>query len=622
MKEKFKDLEDYGIIGNLETCALVGSDGSVDWLCLPYLESPSVFAALLDNERGGRFRIRPTGKYRVVQEYSGDTNVLETTFHTSLGVISITDFMPVKTIEDYTFVTTLFRKLEWIEKGEEALELDFEPRFDYARELPEFQIVEGGVVAKGKHQSLFLHSPLALEIRKGGAHGIIRAGAGSTLWFVLRYNDRAMPGTGDCENFLDRTLNFWQGWAHTCSEPECLFAGPWHNLVVRSGLVLKLLTNADNGAIAAAATTSLPEIIGGVRNWDYRFSWIRDAAFTVQALYQIGHGKESAHFRRWIRGIVDKTHNVAQLKILYPLRGERDCAEHILDSLSGYKDSSPVRVGNGAAGQEQMDIYGELLNALYETARYGEDLRNTNWPMIREIVEYVCRTWKKPDSGIWEARSAPADYTYSKLMCWVAVDRGIKVAKLKGFDAPLATWASVERDIRSAVLKKGFSTRLNSFVRTFGSEDLDATGLLVPVTGFLPFEDDRVQGTIDAVMKYLMMSNGMIARYHAEDGLPGAEGSFVLCSFWLVRALSLSGRSEEAEKLFVKVLDYMSPLGLIAEEIDPQTGKLLGNMPQAFSHTGLINAALHIGIAKGKKHTGPLPIGEEHRAKEHSFLDT
>ncbi|MFO0754579.1 MAG: glycoside hydrolase family 15 protein, partial [Thermodesulfovibrionales bacterium] len=417
------------------------------------------------------------------------------------------------------------------------------------------------------------------------------------------------------EGFLDRTGAFWRNWAHDCDSPDCLFAGPWHDLVVRSGLILKMLTNADNGAIAAAATTSLPEVIGGVRNWDYRFAWIRDSALTVQALYHLGHDQEAEHFRAWINGIVDAAHDSGKLRILYPLRGGDTVPEQILENLSGYKDSGPVRIGNKASDQRQLDIYGELLNTLYETTRYGRDVPKSRWHVVKGIVEHVCATWDEKDSGIWEARSEPKEYTYSKLMCWVAVDRGIKIALQKGFEAPLDTWHAAANAIRKDILNRGFSKRLNSFVRSFDTEDLDAASLQIPFTGFLPFSDERVQGTIDAVIRHLTAGEGLVLRYRAEDGLPGAEGSFALCSLWLVKALSLSGRNEEAEKLFTKILDYMSPLGLISEEIDPATGMLLGNMPQAFSHTGIINAALHIGIGRGKSHRGPEPMGEEHREK-------
>jgi alpha,alpha-trehalase len=320
------------------------------------------------------------------------------------------------------------------------------------------------------------------------------------------------------------------------------------------------------------------------------------------------------HFRRWLYGIIAQTEDLSRLQILYPLRAGESTEEKCLEHLCGYKDSRPVRIGNAAAAQRQLDIYGEFLNMVYDTTRYGKDIHEEDWPLIRRIVDYVCEIWPSKDSGIWEARSPPTHYVYSKVMCWVALDRGIKIASQSGWHADLEKWQRERAKLREAILAHGFDEELKSFVRSFGSRSLDATALLIPVVGFLPFDDPRVAGTIDAVMKTLMTREGMVARYHANDGLPGGEGSFVLCSFWLVRALSLSGRNEEAEKLFTKILRYMSPLGLISEEVDPVSGKLLGNLPQAFSHIGFINAALHLGIGKGKKHKGPKPIGEEQRA--------
>ncbi len=617
MKNQFKDLEDYGIIGNLETCALIGADGSVDWLCLPYLESPSVFASLLDLRRGGSFRITPIEKYRAVQEYVGETNVLKTTFHTPLGIASVTDFMPVKTIEDRDYTSMLFRKVEWLKKGELELELDFRPRFEYGRSVPVMEPVEGGVIARSRNESIFLHSSVDLHLHEEGARARVRSRERTAAWFVLQYNNHKVFSNEQYEQFLQRTLDFWEKWAHACEGPDCLFAGPWHDLVTRSGLVLKLLTNSDNGAIAASATTSLPEWIGGVRNWDYRFSWIRDSAFTVQALFHIGHPDDARRFSKWLHDIVAEARSASQLKILYPLRGEPDLTEKVLDHLNGYRDSQPVRIGNVAAGQRQLDIFGEFVNSLYDTTRYGQDIRKPAWGMVKEIADYVATAWDQPDSGIWEDRTGPKHYIYSKLMCWVALDRAIRIAETKRFDGKLEDWRSARHAVAQAITDKGFDRTMNSFIRSFGSRELDATGLLIPIMGFLPFDDYRVQGTIDAVMKHLMKEDGLVARYNADDGLPGKEGTFILCSFWLVMSLSLSGRIYEAEHHFMSLLRYVSPLGLISEEVDPESGRLLGNMPQAFGHIGLINAALNIGIARGRQHRGPKPIGhEEHEHKK------
>lgn len=608
MSAYFKDLEDYGIIGNLETCALIGRDGSIDWLCLPYLESPSVFAALLDMERGGHFRINPATKYESFQSYVKNTNILQTTFTTPLGVAVVTDFMKPEGRKGNVYARAVFRKVECI-KGEADLEISFRPRFDYAKELPGFELTGEGIIARGGNENLFLQSPVPLEIHEQEARRVLTLKGGKTAWFILQYNHCISMSPSDCEDLLRKARRFWHNWAHKCLPSGCVLDGPWYDLVVRSALVLKLLSNPESGAIAAAPTTSLPEHIGGVRNWDYRYAWIRDASFTSQALFHSGHDKESQDFRRYMSGILSRTEDPSLIRIMYGLNGEADLEEQIVENLSGYKNSSPVRIGNDAAKQRQLDIYGELLNAIYETTRYGETVSHKSWQFIKHIVDYVCLAWNEKDSGIWEVRGKDRHFVYSKLMCWVAVDRAIKVSSLRGFKAPIEKWEKVRGLIKQAILERGYSRKLNSFVQAFDSETLDATSLLIPFMDFLPFNDPRVQGTIEATLKKLVTKDGLVYRYEADDGLPGSEGYFVLCSFWLIKALALSERVEQAEEIFRNVLKYISPLGLFAEEIEPETGKQLGNFPQAFSHVGLINSALYLGIAKGKEHKGPKPVG-------------
>ncbi len=608
MGAAYKDLEDYGVIGNLETCALVGRDGSIDWLCLPFLESPSVFAALLDAERGGHFWIRPASKYTTNQSYLPDTNILQTTFSTALGIVRITDFMPIEGSKGSQTVRTLFRKIEGI-KGQVELGVSFQPRFDYARKIRDLEYTRNGLLSRGKSETLLLQAPIRLAIDHQEAKGQIHLQNDQTVWFVLLYNHQKPYRPADCEKQLKKVRRSWRSWTHRCMRASCVLKGPWHDLVVRSGLVLKLLANPETGAIAAAPTTSLPETIGGVRNWDYRHAWIRDASFTVQALFHLGHKRESRDFRRWNHHIIEQAKDPSRIRVLYGLHGEGHLRERVLENLSGYRGSSPVRIGNGAVKQRQLDIYGELVNALYETTRYGEEVSRPSWPMIRKIINFVCQVWNKKDSGIWEIRGGPRHFVYSKLMCWVAMDKGIKIARLKGFKAPLTKWEKTKEEIRQAILQRGFNKKINSFVQSFGSETLDATSLLIPFVEFLPFDDPRVQGTIHATLNRLVNSDGMVLRYEGEDGLPGTEGAFLLCSFWLVKTLALSGKVEKAEELFLKILNFIGPLGLLAEEIDRKTGKQLGNFPQAFSHIGLINAALYLGIAKGRKHKGPKPIG-------------
>lgn len=595
----YKDIEDYGIIGNLETCALVGRDGAIDWLCLPFLESASVFAAVLDAKRGGLFRISPSIEYESVQAYIRYTNILQTRFISALGEVTITDFMPIRPKGDDAFVISLFRKVSCI-KGKMPLEVVFEPRFDYARATTTFAGIKNGIVAQGKREELFLQSPLELNIEDERPRAEFTLDEGQVRWFVLNYGSRRHVDEDGCEELLERVKKHWLGWAKNSLHTKIGKDQPWQDIVIRSGLILKLLTTPDTGSIAAAATTSLPEEIGGVRNWDYRYAWIRDASFTSQALFHLGHVKESADFRRWIWSIIEDCRDPSNIKIMYGLHSEKDIEEKTLDNLCGYKNSSPVRIGNGAAGQKQLDIFGELINMVYETSRYGEEITHKRWQDITTIVEYVCSVWDSEDCGIWEVRGGKRHFVYSKLMCWVALDRAIKIAKAKGFSASLDKWQEESEKIRQAILEKGFNKKLNSFVQSFGSQELDATGLLIPLMGFLPASDERVKGTIEAIKEKLTSDGHLVYRYQTEDGLPGAEGHFILCSFWLIKALVLSGSYGQAEKIFLNVIKYISPLGIFAEEIDSKTKRQLGNFPQAFSHIGLINSALYLGMALGK----------------------
>jgi GH15 family glucan-1,4-alpha-glucosidase len=608
MMKGYKNLEEYGVIGNLQTCALVGRDGSIDWLCFPYLESPSVMAALLDAERGGHFRIEPVTKYYSRQSYAGNTNILQTTFSTPLGDAVITDFMPVEEIAGRASVGAVFRKVECL-KGMVKMSVSVKPRFDYGTAIPEAEPTDGGVVFRRQDDLLYFQSPVPVFLHDAVADGSFGLKENESVWFSLRYNnlDRGMPS--DYEKILNRVRDYWLGWVHTCESGKCVFEEPWHPLAIRSALVLKLLSNPDSGAIAAAATTSLPEKIGGSRNWDYRYAWIRDASFTDQALYHMGHVTEARDFRNWLIGIVEKAGDPSRINIMYPLHDGEKLEEKVLEHLSGYDSSKPVRVGNAAAEQKQLDIFGEMMNAIYDTSRRGEEISEKRWAVFSNIVDYACKVWDTKDSGIWEVRGEPRHFVYSKLMCWVAVDRGLKIAREKGFAAPLQTWKETRNEIKQAILERGYSKSLESFVQSFGSNVLDATGLLIAPMGLLPHNDPRISGTIDAVLKNLTTEEGLVYRYRGDDGLPAGEGCFILCSFWLIKALALSGRTEEAEKIFTKVCGYISPLGLLSEEIDPGSGRLIGNFPQAFSHVGVINSALYLGISKGRKYEGPEPLG-------------
>jgi GH15 family glucan-1,4-alpha-glucosidase len=612
MQNSFKDIEDYGIIGNLETCALVGNDGSIDWLCFPYLESPSVFAAILDDKRGGQFAIQPVSKFDSFQAYIRNTNILRTTFNTPFGMVAVTDFMPVKGDGETKKYRSVYRKVECIE-GHSRLKLYYKPRFNYARSIPDFELIEEGVKCSHGNESLILNTGIPLRIEDNAVNGQFDMKKKDKLWFVLQYKqqDQNSSDYEYCNNKLELTRRYWRDWTNKCPK-ICILRGIWRDTIIRSGLVLKLLANPDSGAIAAAATTSIPEAIGGVRNWDYRYAWIRDSAYTIQALFHLEHIEESHDFMKWINTVLRHDTHPSNIHIMYPIHKKENINEQILEYLSGYKQSSPIRIGNAAFVQKQLDIYGELINAIYDTARYGKDISNKTWNFMKEIIDYICEIWNTKDQGIWEIRDNSRHYVHSKLMCWVGVDRGIKIAAKKEPRVSFSKWEQTREEIKSAILEKGFNKELNSFVQYFDSTAIDATSVLIPQMGFLPYDDPRIQGTINAVMENLMTEDGFIYRYKNEDGLPGDEGCFALCSFWLVDSLTLSGRLDEAENIFVNVLQQISPLGLLSEEIDPKTKKQLGNFPQAFSHIGLINSALYISIAKGCEHRGPRPQGIKH----------
>ncbi|AEB12671.1 glycoside hydrolase family 15 protein [Marinithermus hydrothermalis] len=598
MPSDYKPLEAYGLVGNLETCALVARDGAIDWLPLPHLESPSIFAALLDPERGGHFTLKPRAPFETTQAYAEPTNVLHTRFRTPTGQARLVDFMPVRGMTGLPPAghRVLLRKLEGL-TGTLEFTLEFAPRFDYARVTPRLEATPTGVQARWRGTHLVLDSPVPLEVRGATARARFVLEAGTTLWFGLRYDGAPFLTEAQREARLEATLRYWRAWAHRCEQEPCLFEGPWHDLATRSGLALKLLTHPETGAIAAAPTTSLPEAIGGVRNWDYRYAWIRDASFTVQALHRLGHVQEALEYFRWICAVCAQAREPAAIRVMYTLHGDPVPPEETLDHLRGYRDSRPVRVGNAAATQTQLDIYGELVNAAYEVHRHREGLEGVDWRFIRGLVNHAARVWRSPDAGIWEVRSPPQHFTYSKLMCWVALDRGIRLAERFGLKASLRTWKAQRKAVRDAILTQGFSPRKQSFVRAFGTEELDATGLLIPLVGFLPPDDPRVRGTIAATQRELVV-DGWVRRYTGEDGLPGQEGAFLLATFWLVHALALGGETEPAAALLEQAVRHASPLGLLAEEIDPTTGAMLGNYPQAFSHIGLIHSALALGEAR------------------------
>lgn len=618
--DRFKRLEDYGVIGNLETCALIGRDGSIDWLCLPHIDAPSLFAAILDPEKGGRFYIHPQGSYEPRQSYAGQTNVLVTTWTTPSGIAELTDFMPLSRAAetgtgDSSIIagggnsSIIVRKLRCT-GGKLPMVLHFEPRFDYGRLAADMRLSGGKALATSPSDHLSLEAPIRLEVDGSSVRARFMAEEGQTYWFVLRYgkdNGRELDG----EELLDETLHYWSDWLHSSKIYRPLVQGPWHDLVIRSALVLKLLTNAATGAVIAAPTTSIPESLGGVRNWDYRYSWIRDSAFTIQAFEHLGYFRESVEYFEWLKTLCQFDESAGgppNIKVVYRFNGGEVPRERVLGHLSGFRDSAPVRVGNAAFGQVQMDVFGEIINTFYLARNYGKGVIPAYWRLIRSLADHVSRAWSTKDSGIWELRTKPRHLTHSKLMCWVALDRSVRMAKEFELECNLKRWEEARDEIRGAILASGFSRRLNSFVQAFDYEVLDSTSLLIPIMGLLPPDDPRVRGTIEAIRKGLS-DDGLLRRYEGDDGLPGKEGAFILCSFWLVRALALAGDVEAAEEEFLRILRYCSPLGLLSEEIDPRSGLLIGNFPQAFSHIGLINSALYLGKAQGREIAPPELIG-------------
>ncbi|HEX2190616.1 MAG TPA: glycoside hydrolase family 15 protein [Longimicrobiaceae bacterium] len=600
----YRPISDYALVGNRHTCALVSRDGSIDWCCLPRLESPSVFAALLDARRGGRWRIAPAGEATVSRGYLGFSAVLRTEFRGAGGVLRLTDFLPIRAgasadrqSESSHCIVRHVRCTE----GEAEVDVEWTPRPNYARE----DVVlsrEGRVVfARSPKYELALAGfpegvPLPLHGASLRARVRLRAGEGFNLACAWGGADPD-PVAWTAEHHLERTLAWWAGWAASCTVPPG--AEEWTELVLRSGMVLKLLTNEGSGAIAAAPTTSLPEELGGVRNWDYRFCWVRDSSMIARALLALGHDRDAREFLDFLERAAAQHRDPARIQVVYGLRGETRLTEYTLGHLDGYRGSSPVRIGNGAALQRQLDIYGELLEAARELARIGAPPTPERRAWLGAVADYVCSIWRIPDRGIWEVRGPERHFTYSKVMCWVALDRALVLAETLGLPGDAARWAAERDAVREAVLRDGYDPGQGAFTQSFGSPTLDASALLLPIVGFLPPDDPRVHGTVDAVLRTLTRE-GLVFRYPAgetPDGVGGGEGAFGICTFWLAHALALCGRREEAREVFSGMAARANDVGLFAEEVDPATGAFLGNFPQAFTHVGLIDAARALGLA-------------------------
>jgi GH15 family glucan-1,4-alpha-glucosidase len=588
----------YGLIGDMRTAALIGLDGGIDWCCLPRFDSGSVFAALLDSERGGTWAVRPSVPWTSTQRYLPRTNILETTFTTRGGVVSLTDFMPVG--EDGRPSgphPEIHRHLRG-RRGTVPMEMVFMPRFEYGARTTRLEVLRAGLFATDRtDQVLTLSSAVPFQWAVDQSTAVTRflVEKGVTRWLVLRYDDDDIHPVDRYASAskLDVTAEYWQRWAS-----RVRYGGPYRTMVKRSALVLKLLTHAETGAVIAAPTTSLPETIGGGRNWDYRFVWLRDAAFTLAALDAVGHDAEADAFMRFLKRVC-RHEGGGHLQIMYGIDGRRDLVERQLEHLSGYLGSRPVRVGNGAAGQLQLDVYGEVLAAAGLFARFAGGLDRDQGRRLADVADLVCELWRRPDAGIWEVRSEPAHFTHSKMMCAIALDTAIRLA-----GSGLLPRSNVERwwrerdGIRAFVESSCFDAETSSYTRAAGESALDASLLLAVVAGYEPAEAPRLLGTVDAVRRELGRGP-LVHRYRGDDGLPGEDGAFVACSFWLVEALARQGRTREAAALMDEVVALANDVGLYAEEIDPATGDFLGNFPQALSHLALINAATALEGAAG-----------------------
>ncbi len=590
----YQPIENHGIIGDLHTVALVGMDGAIDFMCFPRFDSPTIFAALLDDAHGGRFQIAPLlGDARQKQLYLPDSNVLLSRFLSDEGVAEISDFMPVAAEEG---ARTLVRRAKTV-RGEVRYRVLCAPRFDYARAQHRVEVREREalfVPSAGRPGALRLRSDVPLRAEAGGAVAEFALRAGETAAFVLEEADSAggspvaAPGYVP-ESFKD-TLNFWRRWIGRST-----YHGRWREMVNRSALVLKLLTAAPFGSLVASPTFGLPEVIGGERNWDYRYTWIRDASFSLYALIRLGYTGEAAGFIRWIEERCAECSPDGSLQIMYGIDGRQDLTEETLPHLEGYRQSTPVRIGNGAYRQRQLDTYGELIDSVYLYDKHGAPISFGFWENLAGLIDWMCRHWREEDEGIWEVRGGRHEFLYSRVLCWVAVDRGIRLAEKRSFPAPLDRWRAVRDEIYRDVFTQFWDSRRSAFVQHKGSHAMGADLLIMPLVRFISPTDPRWLSTLGAIQEDLV-DDSLVHRYNIEqapDGLRGHEGTFNMCSFWNVECLSRAGDFEQARLYFEKMLGYANHLGLYSEELGPR-GEHLGNFPQAFTHLALISAAFDL----------------------------
>lgn len=592
----YPHIEDYALIGDTHSAGLVSRDGSIDWLCLPRFDSPACFAALLDERKGGRWRIgAPDGV--PTRAYRKDSLVLETEWQTSSGRAVVIDCLPIedhvdpsdpRLIATHDVFVRIVRGLE----GEVAFEMEYSPRFDYGNVVPWMRMHDRAVEAVGGPDALDLRANVPFQLEGNTVTTSFTARPGDAIVFLAAHHAshlqlEAPSFPEDCEELVRRTDDFWRDWSRGCR-----YQGRWREQVMRSLLTLKALTYSPTGGIVAAPTTSLPEWIGGVRNWDYRYCWLRDATFTLETLLRQGYTAEAAEWRDWLLRAV--AGDPEDLQIMYSVRGDRRLLEYEVDWLEGYERSSPVRVGNAAVQQFQLDVYGEVMDSFLSARRAGIGELEEAWGLERHIAEFVCGHWQQPDDGIWEMRSGREHFVHSKVMAWVAIDRAVKAVEHFGKEGPVEHWREVRESIRSEVMERGVDRDRGVFVRSYGSNEMDASLLMLPLVGFVEADDPIMKATIEQIEEDLVV-DGFVLRYDtskAGDGLPPGEGVFLLCSFWLVDCLAMVGRHDDARALFEKLISLSNDVGLLSEQYDPDRKRLLGNYPQAFSHIAMITAAM------------------------------
>lgn len=603
----YQPIENYGMIGDMYTVALVSIDGSIDWLCIPHFDSPSVFAALLDDIKGGWFRLTPVdGNVTGRQLYWPDTNVLITRFLSPQGAAELADFMPVGN-SIHRQRRQVIRRVTAV-RGAITFQLECRPAFNFARDTHTTTLTEGGALFQSPNLQLGLATSVPLHLKDDAAWAEFTLQEGESCAFVLRQ----LQQDDDCgftlspkeaEELFRSTVDYWQNWIS-----KCQYTGRWREMVYRSALALKLMTFEPSGAIVAAPTCSLPEAVGGERNWDYRYTWIRDSAFTLYALLRLGFSDEAGAFMNFLTTLCHRANPDGSLQIMYGIDGRRDLTEEMLHHLDGYRGSKPVRIGNGAYDQLQLDIYGELLDAAYLYNKHGAPISYDIWLTLRALVDWVCANWQRKDEGVWEVRSGQQEFVYSKLMCWVTLDRGLRLAEKRSFPANRDYWLKVRDQIYEQIMTKGWSEERQAFVQYYGSQSLDAANLMMPLTFFLSPTDPRMLKTLDAILKPPekggLVANSLVYRYNvgeSSDGLSGEEGTFNICTFWLVEALTRAGRFDrsrldDARLMFERMLGFANHVGLYAEETG-HSGEALGNFPQAFTHLALISAAFNLDRA-------------------------